>query len=432
MRSTDDLLKVVGTMYQEMIGLDLVETRTQLRIWFFDDRTGSVISYFALQNWRKFGISWTSPELMEFNEDVAVFSERDKVADDSYGLENWRAQQPMFYTHHRGVEYLERNIEKFGGDHIPPDFAEAHSGETTITEIPFEHGLIGVTHRHYREEREEIIREFTEAISLGFVRFLDFQKVDEAQKKLIDELEEELQTAHDLQMDLMPAESPRINGLDIAGRCIPFNHVGGDFFQYFEQNGKLSICMADVTGHAMEAAVPVMMFSGVLKSQMEMEMDVPLETLFGRLNRTMHGSLDSRTYVCFTMGDLDLDTRIFHLANAACPYPFHFRAATGEVEEIQVDAYPLGIRAEADYTAIETTLGPGDTVLFCSDGIIEMGNDREEIFGFERTAETIRRGCRDGLSAHGLIDFLIESVQVFAGDVPQGDDMTCVVVKMKK
>jgi hypothetical protein len=46
---------------------------------------------------------------------------------------------------------------------------------------------------------------------------------------------------------------------------IPANHVGGDFFQYFQQDGKLFVCMADVTGHAMEVTVPVMMFSGVLE-----------------------------------------------------------------------------------------------------------------------------------------------------------------------
>ena len=73
-------------------------------------------------------------------------------------------------------------------------------------------------------------------------------------------------TAHDLQMGLMPTKPPQIEGFDITGRCIPANHVGGDFFQYFQQDGKLSLCLADVTGHAMEAAVPVMMFSGVLNS----------------------------------------------------------------------------------------------------------------------------------------------------------------------
>ena len=155
------------------------------------------------------------------------------------------------------------------------------------------------------------------------------RQLEQAQAQLIDELEDELQTAHDLQMGLMPGESPIIPGFEISGRCLPANHVGGDFFQYFEHDGRLSVCMADVTGHAMEAAVPVMMFSGVLKT--EMRLGASLDQLFGHLNRTMHETLDSRTYVCFAMGDIDLNQRTLQLANSGCPYPFHYNAATGEI-----------------------------------------------------------------------------------------------------
>ena len=251
----------------------------------------------------------------------------------------------------------------------------------------------------------------------------------EVQEALNRELEEELQTARQLQMSLMPTESPQIAGLDIAGRCETVNHVGGDFYQYFENDGKLSVCLADVTGHAMEAAVPVMMFSGVLKSQMEMGESV--ETLFSRLNRTLHDSLDSRTFVCFTMAEVDVETRSLRLANGGCPYPYHYRAETGEVLELEVDAYPLGVRPSATYATVETTLSVGDYLIFCSDGLIEAADADEEIFGFEQLALAILSSCVEGLSAGDLIDRLIAKVQAFAGEVPPGDDMTVVVLKVE-
>ena len=243
------------------------------------------------------------------------------------------------------------------------------------------------------------------------------------------EMEEELQTAHDMQMGLMPLEAPHISGFNIASCCLPANHVGGDFFQYFEQDGKLSISMADVTGHAMEAAVPVMMFSGILKSQMEIGGSV--EEVFGRLNRSLYGTLDKRTFVCFTMGELDTETRNIHLANGGCPYPYHFQASTSTISELQLDAYPLAIRSDSEYQTIDIQLEQGDRIVFCSDGIIEAENAQEEIFGFERTAEMIRAGCAEGLSEEALIDHLIGAVQEFAGDTPQGDDMTIVVLKVE-
>ena len=260
----------------------------------------------------------------------------------------------------------------------------------------------------------------------GLKRRRDLHRAEQA---LMRELEEELQTAHDMQMGLMPTEPPQIDGFDIAGRCLPFNHVGGDLFQYFRQDGRLSICMADVTGHAMEAAVPVMMFSGVLKT--EMRHGASLDQLFGQLNRTMHDSLDTRTYVCFAMGEIDLNQHTLRLANSGCPYPFHYAAATGEIVELQVDAYPLGVRADTVYSTIDAPLELGDFVAFCSDGIIEAENTDGDLFGFERTAETIRQGCVEGLPAEALIDRLIGAVKDFAGDAPQGDDMTVVVLRVE-
>ena len=251
----------------------------------------------------------------------------------------------------------------------------------------------------------------------------------QVQEQLNRELEEELQTAHELQMGLMPSGSPQIPSFDLAGRCLPANHVGGDFFQYFEKDGRLALCMADVTGHAMDAAVPVMMFSGVLET--EMRLANPLNELFEHLNQTLHSKLDSRTYVCFTMGEFDLSLRTLHLSNSGCPYPYHFRKATATVTELQIDAYPLGVRADTVYSTIEVQLEPGDRIIFCSDGIAEAANGQEEIFGFERTAETIRQGCAEGLPAEALIDHLIGAVQDFAGNAPQGDDMTVVVLRVE-
>ena len=252
----------------------------------------------------------------------------------------------------------------------------------------------------------------------------------QAERALLQELEDELQTAHDLQMNLMPTGSPHLDGFDMAGCCISANHVGGDFFQYHPLlDGKLALSLADVTGHGMEAAIPVVMFSGILRSQMEL--GDPLDRRFGRLNRTLYDSLDGRTFVCFLMGELVPATRIFRLANSGCPYPYHFHAASGEVAELQIEGYPLGVRADTIYASIEISLEPGDYVVFCSDGIIEAGNAEEEMFGFERTAETIKQGCTEGLPAEGLIDRLIGAVKAFTGDASQGDDMTVVVLRVE-
>ena len=423
MRGSDDLLKVVAVMFQEMLNQGLVTPRCHIS--FIDESTDKIVGYYAANNISKYGISWQSPRLVAVNEDVVVeIKERTLSRWNPHLLSGWKTNKVWSEKIDVSQDSFMGYLEEIGGTN--PKSFDTFTGEWVVTNVPFRYGIVGFRERTFEKDHIGIVQEFTEALSLGYIRFLDFQKVDEAQRQLIDELEEELQTAHTLQMGLMPIEPPQIEGFDIAGHCIPANHVGGDLFQYFQQDGKLSVCMADVTGHAMEAAVPVMMFNGVLKTEMGYGLSV--EQLFSKLNGTMYSSLDSRTYVCFAMGEVDVADRSLRLANSGCPYPFYYRASTGDVAELQVDAYPLGVRPETAYTTVETGLETGDYVVFCSDGIIEAGNAEEDIFGFEQTAETIRAGCAEGLSAEGLIDRLIGAVQDFAGDTPQGDDMTCVVL----
>ena len=339
MRGSDDLLKVVAVLHGEMNNLGIVTPQTAIVL--IDEDRGQIVHYCGRDNPKKFGASWSSASWLEHDKNTIIGvlyqgpSDGSDINKSMY--EHWQNSREVhlheFTPNKLQVENsVRRQLGIDGGKAYLDDFWGKFEGKVE-TDIPFDYGLIGYLQKGRNEKQESIVRELAEALTLGYLRYLDFQKVDEAQKSLIDELEEELQTAHTLQMGLMPTEPPQIEGFDITGRCIPANHVGGDFFQYFEQDGKLSICMADVTGHAMEAAIPVVMFSGVLHSQMEE--GHAIESLFARLNNTMSATLDSRTYVCFTMGELDVADRSFRIANSGCPYPFHFRAATGDVVELQ-------------------------------------------------------------------------------------------------
>ena len=253
---------------------------------------------------------------------------------------------------------------------------------------------------------------------------------NQIREQLVRELEREMQTAHDLQMSLMPTQAPEIAGFDVAGRCLPATEVGGDFFQYFSQQDRFAVAVADVTGHGMQAAVPVMTFSGILNT--EMKYRPALETLFAELNATLHQSLARRTFICFVMGEVDLESRVLRLSSCGLPYPLHYRAATGEVGELQVDAFPLGIRPRSTYEVLEVPLAPGDRVVFYSDGLVEAANAAGNFFGFARIAEAIGQGCVEGLSAANLLQQVFGEVRAFSGAVAQEDDQTLVVLHVEE
>lgn len=255
-------------------------------------------------------------------------------------------------------------------------------------------------------------------------------ELEETQSCLIAELQKELQTAHDLQQSLMPQKAPAVPGVELAGLCVPATDVGGDFYQYFQDDGRVCVALADVTGHAMEAAIPVVLFSGILDNQMERYM--PLPELFRSLNRSMCRSLGSHTYVCLSMLELDPAGHAMRVCNCGCPYPLHYRAAVGQVVEVEVQAYPLGVRPATEYAAIDVQLEDGDYVVLHSDGFSEATNADNQPFGFHRTIELIRRGCSERLDPESLIGLLVAEVRSFTGDGPQADDMTCVVVRVER
>lgn len=240
-------------------------------------------------------------------------------------------------------------------------------------------------------------------------------------------LEKELDTAHDMQMGLMPEVAPQLTGLDLAGRCVPANRVGGDYHQFYVSDGAVTLAVADVTGKEMEAAIPVVKFSGVLDHEMETRRD--LEHRFARLNRTLCRSLDTRTFVCFSMCEVDLDTRRAHFSNAGCPYPYRYTSRTDRIVEIVLDAYPLGVRDHTVYTVDEVQLAPGDCVVLCSDGVAEATNDEGEAFGFERAQQVVLEACRTTKTAMEGVEHILSAVMEFGGNA-QSDDVTCVVLRV--
>jgi len=120
-------------------------------------------------------------------------------------------------------------------------------------------------------------------------------------------------------------------------------------------------------------------------------------------------------------------------SGAGHPYPFYYRAETDSIERLQENGTPLAWFKGMDYPMGEITLKKGDKVLMFSDGISEMKNTRNDMYGeealgslFQRLVEALNAGTLSG----NMLDYLLQELSDFTEGHPLDDDVSVVLIEM--
>jgi sigma-B regulation protein RsbU (phosphoserine phosphatase) len=92
-----------------------------------------------------------------------------------------------------------------------------------------------------------------------------------------------------------------------------------------------------------------------------------------------------------------------------------------------VGGLPLGIQPEAKYESASVVLTPGDWLVIFTDGLVEAVNARDEEYDEPRLLQTIEAG-KSGPPAE-MLKRLMAELDLFVGNTPQHDDVTCMLLK---
>ncbi len=248
------------------------------------------------------------------------------------------------------------------------------------------------------------------------------------EEKALASIREEVRLAAKIQMDLLPASVPSIDGYDLAGASIPAQMVGGDYFDFIRlPEGRMGVCLGDVSGKGMPAALLMANVQATLRGQALL--DAGVAGTVRRSNRLLFETTSPEKFVTLIYGALDPGNNTFRFTNAGHDHPCLFRKGA---ETIRLDSggLVLGILPDFDYVEETIEFRKGDVLVIYSDGIIESMDDAHEQFGVDRMTDVIRG--RLGDSAVQILAAIVEAAQRHAGSAPQYDDMTVVVVKRVK
>ena len=239
----------------------------------------------------------------------------------------------------------------------------------------------------------------------------------------------EIQTAQSMQMGLLP-EALDINGLDLAGRCLAANRVGGDYYNYLwmdPEQRKLAIVIADVAGHDMSAAIPAVMFSGMLEFAVK---EGAPEAMLTALNQSLCQQPKRTPFITCCVAIIDLDEKQLQWSKAGHPEIFHYQPDTDTANELASESYPLGVSLKATYTNETLSLSEGDLLIFYTDGLPEAINPSGRVYGYNRLERSILRAVQSDLSSIEVIDQIIDDVRGFIENTEPEDDISVVVAKV--
>ena len=244
-------------------------------------------------------------------------------------------------------------------------------------------------------------------------------------------MKRDLQIAREIQTWLLPGAPPQIPGLAIAYATRPANTVAGDYYDVFPRPGKTNeenrvmLAVADVAGKSIPAAMLMATFQASLKTLSTAQ--VPLAELASNMNR--YACSNSQGGLRFTtafLAEYDPVYRTMHYINAGHNNPI-LRRASGQIERLDVGGLPFGIMPEVNYDAATITLAPGDWLVIFTDGLVEAVNARDEEYGEARLLTAIEDG--KALEPADMLKRLMAELDLFVGNTPQHDDVTCLLLK---
>lgn len=210
-------------------------------------------------------------------------------------------------------------------------------------------------------------------------------KVDIKQERL----KKELEVASAMQQMLFPSDLPTNKRMDISAMYKPRHEVGGDYYDFIPLgDDEYIICIADVSGKGVSAAMLMANFQATLRTLFQYQR-FDMQSLMEELNKKVMNSAKGEKFITFFIAHYDAGTRKMNYVNAGHNHPFLTNGRT--VTDLDQGTIGLGMLDELPFINVgETELSPNTTMVLYTDGVVELENESEEFFGTDRLVKLVK------------------------------------------
>lgn len=241
------------------------------------------------------------------------------------------------------------------------------------------------------------------------------------------EQELQLRLAREVQQRFYIGPEICVAGFDIASAVYPDQEMGGDYLDTFSMpDGRTCIGIGDVSGHGLDAALVMALTRAYVRSFAQVEAD--LAKILSNVNRMLIADLEANRFVTVLLVCLDGPNGSLSYASAG-HVPGFLMNGSGKIDHVlEGSGPPLGIFDDSHYVTIAIPLAPQQLVILLTDGVTETTASEGVEFGTDRVLEYVRAHGQD--SARELAEGIYRATRSFAGDNPQQDDVTGVIVRV--
>jgi sigma-B regulation protein RsbU (phosphoserine phosphatase) len=239
-------------------------------------------------------------------------------------------------------------------------------------------------------------------------------------------LDHDIEIASKIQQGLLPKELPNLPDVAVSGSTLACYSVGGDCFDVIDlDGGRHGFFVGDISGKGIPAALLATLLQGIFFTTASM--DIPLTSVFSRVNRYLAERAGGDRYATVFYGVLD-KSGAFEYVNAGHVPPL-IKRKSGAIERLDLASFPVGMFPEAEYESAAVKLEKGDFLVIYTDGVSEAVNVKTEMFEEERLQHLLE--SFQGQTVEQLAETIREGVKTFTQGAPQSDDITILVVQYK-